>query len=158
MRKFLSIFGALMLFVVAAVGMSIGVLIYKGPAHEAEGKTFVDSAVPAIAATWSPQQLLELGTPELLQNVKPEELNAFFYRLSQLGTLIEYEGATGEVTHSVMGFFGSSSSVSANYVAKARFQNGTATFRMVVMKRDGRWRMHNFNVDAQGNQATGRST
>ncbi len=63
-------------------------------------------------------------------------LSALFDRLSQLDPLIEYEGATGEAAMSYIA--GSGSTESASYVAKARFQNGSATFRIVLMKRDGR--------------------
>jgi hypothetical protein len=157
MRRFLSIFGALALIGMVAAGIGLGVLLYKGHALDAESKAFVDSAVPAIAATWSKQQLLDRATPELLENVrlKPEGLNALLDSLSQLGPLVEYEGATGESAQSYIA--GSGSTLSASYGAKARFQNGTATFRIVLMNREGRWMIHNFQVDARGKQAGQRT-
>jgi hypothetical protein len=146
MRKFLSILGALTLIVIVAAGIGLGVLFYKGHALDTESRAFVDSAVPAIAATWSTQQLLDRGTPELRQGVKLAELNVFFGRLlAQLGPLVEYEGATGQAN---VHFAGSGSTVSGSYVAKARFENGTATFRITLMKRDGRWMIHYFHVDS----------
>jgi hypothetical protein len=152
MRRFLYILGALTLIIIVAAGIGLSVFFYEGHALDAESKAFVDRAVPAITATWSEQQLLDRATPELRANVKPEELKALFDRLSQLGPLVEYEGATGEATMSYIA--GSVGTVSASYVAKARFQNGTATFRIVLMKRDGRWLIHNFHVDsAPGNLA-----
>lgn len=146
MRRFLYVLGALALIVIVAAGIGVGVFFYKGHALDAESKAFVDSAVPAITATWSEQQLLDRATPELRKSVKPEELNALFGRLSQLGPLVEYEGATGEATMSYIA--GSGSTVSASYVAKAHFRNGNATFRIVLMKRNGRWMIHNFHVDS----------
>jgi len=156
MRRFLHILGALTLTIIVAGGIGLGVLAYKGHALDAESKAFVDSAMPAITATWSERQLLDRATPELRASVKPEELEALFDRLSQLGPLVEYEGAKGEATMSYM--VGSGGVVSASYVAKARFQNGAAIFRIALMKRDGRWLIHNFHVDpAPGNQAGQRT-
>ena len=156
MRRFLSILGALTLAVIVAAGIGLGVVFYKGRALDAESKAFVDRAVPAIAATWSKQELLDRATPELRQNVRPEQLNALFAGLSRLGPLVEYEGAKGDARMSYL--VGSGSIVSASYVAKARFQNGTATFRIVLMKRDGRWMIHNFNGDsAPGDQLERRT-
>jgi hypothetical protein len=126
MRRFLSIFGALMLIVIAAAGVGLGVLFYKGPVLDSESKAYVDSAVPAIAATWSPQELLDRATPELRQIFKSrrEDLSALFAGFSRLGALLEYEGATGEA---LLGYVpGSGITVSASYLAKARFQNGAA--------------------------------
>jgi hypothetical protein len=156
MRRFLYILGALTLVIIVAACIGLGVFFYKGRALDADSKAFVDHAVPAITATWNEQQLLDRATPELRTSVKPEELKALFDHLSQLGPLVEYEGATGEATMSYM--VGSSSTVSASYVAKARFQNGTATFRIVLMKRDGRWQIHNFHVDSTSGSQAGQRT
>ncbi len=147
MRRFLQIFGLVTLIFIVVAGSGLGVLIYQGRALDAESKSFVDSAVPAIAAKWSEQQLVERATPELIKNAKPAELDAFFGGLSRLGPLVEYQGATGDATMSY--FTNTGSIVSASYVAKARFQNGEATFRLILLKRDGRWMIHNFHVDPE---------
>jgi hypothetical protein len=145
-RKFLSILGALALIVVLVSGIGLGVVFYKGHALDAESRTFVDNAVPAIAAAWSKQQFLDRAAPELRARVKPGELNALFDRFSQLGPLVKYEGATGEATMSY--FTGAGGTVSASYVAKASCQNGSVTFRIGLMKHDGRWMIHDFRVDS----------
>jgi hypothetical protein len=144
-RRFLVVLGALSLVVIVAATAGVGILAYRGNALDAESKAFVDGTVPAITASWSKQLLLDRATPELRQSVKPEQLTALFETVSRLGPLLEYEGATGQ---SYMGYnVGSGGIVSAIYIAKARFQNGDATFRLVLMKRDGNWMIHNFRVD-----------
>ncbi len=149
MRKFLYVLGALTLIIIAAAGVGFGTLFYEGRALDAESKAFVDSAVPAITATWDKQQLLDRATPELRRSVRPEELDALFNTLSQLGPLVKYEGATGEAAMSYI--FGGGGAVSASYIAKARFQNGSATFQIVLMRRNGQWMIHNFHVDSAPN-------
>jgi len=155
-RKFLYVLGAFTLAVVIAAGVGLGALLYKGHQLDTESKAFVDSAVPAIVTTWSKQQLLDRATPELRETIKPDELNALFDRLSQLGPLVEYQGATGEAAMSYIA--GSGGTVSASYDAKARFQNGSATFRIVLMKRDGRWMIHNFHVEPTPGTPSGQRT
>jgi hypothetical protein len=150
-RRFLHILGILTLIVILAAGIGLGVLIYQGRTLDTESTAFVDGAVPAIAATWDEQQLLDRATPELRASVTPGELRAVFNRLSQFGPLVEYQGATGQATMSYVA--GSGGTVSATYAARARCQNGTATFRVVLLKRDGRWLIHNFHIDSTpGNQ------
>lgn len=145
MRRFVYICGILLLVLVVAGGIAIRVVAYKGNALDRESKAFVDAAIPAIAANWRREQLLERATPELRDNAKPEDLRRLFDALSRLGALLEYEGATGEALMSYVA--GSGSTVSATYTAKARFQNGGASFRVVLLKRDDRWMIHNFHVD-----------
>jgi hypothetical protein len=153
-RKFLYALGILTLIIIVAAGVGVGVLVYKGNALDAESKAFVDSAVPAIAASWSKEQLLDRATPELRANVTPEQLKALFDAVSQLGPLTGYEGATGEANMSYMA--GSGGGVSASYVAKAKFKDGAATIRIALLKRDGRWMISGFHVDTSLSGAPGR--
>ena len=127
MRRFIYILGVFTLTIVVAAAIGLGVLFYRGHALDTESKAFVDSAVSAIATNWSEEQLLERATPELRETISPGELGALFAAFSRLGRLVRYEGATGGATMSYMA--GSGSTVSAFYVAKARFENGTAIFR-----------------------------
>jgi len=70
-RKFLYVLGSLTLVVIVGAGIGLGVAFYKGHELDAESKAFVDSAIPAITATWSKQQLLDRATPELREASSP---------------------------------------------------------------------------------------
>lgn len=154
MRKFLLILGATTIVILVAAGIGVGVLIYKGNSLDAASKAFVDRAVPAIAASWNKEQLLDRATPELRASVKPEDWRALFDAVSQLGPLVEYQGATGEANMSYMA--GAGGSVTASYVAKAKFKGGIATIRIALVKRDGRWMISGFHVDTALSGAPGR--
>lgn len=145
MNKLLRVLGALTLAVLVAGTVSLGLLVYKGRALDAESKAFVDNAVPAIAANWSKEQLLDRATPELRDSVGPSQLTTFFDMLARLGPLLKYEGAAGASALSYI--VGTGNTKSAAYTAKARFQNGSATFQIVLLKRGGRWMIQNFHVD-----------
>jgi len=153
-RRFLYIVGAVTLIIFVVAGIGVGVLIYHGNALDAESKAFVDSAVPAIVASRSEEQLLDRATPELRDSAKPEELRSLFDAISQLGPLVEYQGAIGEANMSYVAGFGSS--VSASYVAKARCKDGTATIRIALVKRAGRWMINGFHVATSLTGTAGR--
>jgi hypothetical protein len=146
MRRLLYILGAATLVVIVAGTVALPALMYNGHELDVESQAFVDSAIPAITESWSEKELIDRSTAELQKSIKRDELNAFFDRLSKFGPLVEYQGATGQVMMSY--FSGSGGAVSASYNAKARFKNGDATFQIVLMKRDGRWLIDNFHVDA----------
>jgi len=146
MRRLIYILGVLTLTVIVAAAIGLGVLFYRGHALDAGSKAFVDGAVSAIATNWSEEELLDRATPELRETTRPDELGALFAALSRLGRLVRYEGATGGATMSYMA--GSGSTVSAFYVAKARCENGTAIFRILLVRRAGRWMINGFHVDS----------
>jgi hypothetical protein len=134
--------------------VAITALAYNGGKFDKESKEFVDGAVPAIVASWDQQQLLERGTPELRRSITPAKLASLFQNLSRLGSLVNYEGATGEANLSY--FTGAGARISASYVAKARFENGSAVFRIALVKHDEHWMINGFHVDPL--RSTGQGT
>jgi hypothetical protein len=149
MRKFLYILGALTVIILVVGAVGVGVVVYNGRALDAESKTFIDTAVPAIATNWSEDALLERATPELRGSVTPDQLRTLFEGFSRLGRLVEYQGSKGDANMSYIAGVGGS--VSALYVATAKFQNGDAVFRITLLKRNGQWLIHNFHVDPAPN-------
>jgi len=146
MRRSLLILGALVLLIVVAAGTSAGVLVHRTRVLQAQSKAFVDIAVPAIAASWNKEQLLDRATPALLGQISSADLAALPVLSSQLGALAEYQGATGKVNWlSLTGFGGP---ISASYVAKASFTNGVATFQFTLVKLAGRWMIDHFHIDS----------
>jgi hypothetical protein len=154
MRRFLLVLGTLTLIFIVMAVIGAGILFYKGSALDAESKTFVDHAVPVIVTNWDREQLLELASPELQEKVRPDELRAAFSSFSRLGHLVEYIGATGDARMSYD--LGSGGIISATYLARARFENGAATIRLILIKRDELWMINYFYVDlAPGERKTG---
>jgi hypothetical protein len=146
MRKFLTALGAATLFIVVAVGIGRAVLIYQSNNLDRESQAYVDAAVPAILAIWSKDELLDRATPELRASARPEDFRSLFGWASRLGPFEAYEGATGDSNMSFM--FGGGSVVTARYAAKVRFRNGTATIRVVLLKRDGNWMINGFRIES----------
>lgn len=145
MRKFLTFFGMFALAVVILGAVGIGVLAYRGHTLDVESKAFVDRTVPVMLAHWSDAQLLDRLTPEERASVTPAQLASLAGAFSHLGPLQQYDGSTGQSR--MVYASGSGSVVSASYVAKARFSDGTATIRVLIVKRNGRWMFAGFHVD-----------
>jgi hypothetical protein len=143
-RKRLTL-GALALSIVVVAGGGTAMLVYRAHMLNAQGKAFVANAVPAIAASWSKKQLIDRATPELRNNLSPEDLAALADQSPQLGPFEEYQGATGKADWLALAGLGGS--VTSSYVAKARFRNGLATFQIALVRRDGHWMIAQFHVD-----------
>ena len=155
MGKLLCIVGAAALAFVVVVAVGIGALVWTGRGLDAESKAYVDAAVPAIIAHWSKEALLDRATPELRAAVTPDQIAALFDKFSRLGALVEYEGATGDSNMSFV--VGRGGRISAAYEAKAKYEDGEATLRVVVVKRDGKWWIQNFHVDGRPGGAVNQS-
>ena len=144
MQKTLKILGVLTLIFICIVGISIGVVAYKGDELDDQSKAYVDAAIPAIAGKWDQEQLVIRSTPSLRESITPDQLSTLFWRLSLLGPLVRYEGSSGQ---SAMSYFNGVSRVTALYVAKAQFKNGNATFHIALLKLNGQWLINGFRVD-----------
>lgn len=137
--------GAVFLAIIVLVGAGVGVLAYRGNALDKEAKAFVDAAVPAIAAQWNEDALLERSAPELRAATKPAAMSAVFQRFAQFGPLVKYAGSTGQA---LMAYnLGKGGETTASFIARAKCQNGEAIFRMTLVKRSGRWEILNLHID-----------
>lgn len=145
MRKAFYILGALAFMAIIAVGASIGVVLQKCYALNAEAQAYVDNVFPAIASASGEQQLLDRATPELRQSAEPAALDKFFDIFSRLGRVVEYQGAKGQATTSY--YTGTGSVVTALYVAKARFEHGDAAIEITLQQRDGHWMINGIHID-----------
>lgn len=155
MRKFLCIFGAAALALTVLVASAIGILAWKGNGLDAESKAYVDAAVPAITAHWDRAALLDRAAPELRSATTPEQIANLFDNFARLGPLVRYEGATGQANMTYVA--GTGGRVTALYIAKAVYQNGEATLRVALRKRDGAWRIVGFRVEGQPGPRTSQS-
>lgn len=144
MRRILQILGMITVAIVAAAAIGAGALVYEARRLDAGSRAFVDNAVAAITTHWDKQELLDRAGPELHQSLKPGQLTSLFDAFSRLGPLVKYEGAKGEATLSFT--IGAGRNVSASYVARGVYKNGSAAIRMLLVKRGGHWLIQGFHV------------
>ena len=145
-RKIVYGFGILGMVLTAGVVALFIWTISQTSGFDSESKAYVDDAVIAIVSHWDRQELMKRASPDLIKVARPDQIDTLFTAFATLGPLIEYEGAAG--SSSVMVTTKAGKQVSANYVAKVRFQMGNAVLRLGLVKVDGEWAINGFNLES----------
>ena len=146
MNKFFKVLGIFFLLALIALAVLIGYGAYSGSKLDVSSKAFVDEIVPAIVSSWSSEDVIKHASPQLRQIANDEQLNQLMLKLSKLGNLKKYEGSKGDSNVSLTTQYGKV--VSANYIAKAKFENGDAEINVRVIQNDGKWQLLNFYVNS----------
>jgi hypothetical protein len=145
MSKVLSVIGAAALIISAVLAVAFGIQAWDAHSLDAESRAYVDAAVPAITMHWNKEALLDRVLPGARRSFTTGANGVNFDSYARLGTLVEYQGATGDARKPPL--FDRSFPPSAYYKAKAKFENGDATLHIFLTKRDGEWRIVSFNID-----------
>jgi hypothetical protein len=142
MRKVIFASGVVALIILALLGTSVGLAISLSAGSQA----YVDETVATLAKDgWHDEAFADRSTPELISSAKPGQLSEILAMCRRLGTMTQYGGATGGVTLSVKWETGIR--LSAAYVVQAIFERGVATFRILLLRRSGKWMIHGFHVN-----------
>jgi hypothetical protein len=146
-RKFLTVVGALacVIAVLGAVGFIY--VIDQGLALSAGAKAYVDRTVPFLVTHWSSAAVLSVAAPELKKVVTADQTEKISVYFEELGPFEKYEGCVGQATSNFS--TGSGSTVTGDYLAEAKFKNGTATFKISLIKRNKTWTVASFFVEAK---------
>jgi len=116
-------------------------------ALNAGAKDYVDRTVPFLATHWSSAALLGVAAPELKKVVTADQTEKISVYFEKLGSLEKYEGCVGQATSNFS--TGSGSTITGDYLAQAKFKNGTATFKIYLIKRNNTWTITGFFVEAK---------
>ena len=147
MRKLLIVLGVLFLMLLLFAGLQFLIAYQSGPRLEAESKTYIDEAVPAILSTMDKRVLLDRACVEFVDKYKDDRfLDEYFAKLKRLGKFKAYRGSSGDV-HMYIKFPFRKMSVTAIYKAKAEFDAGTVEFAVSLVRRGGDWQIHGFTID-----------
>ena len=142
------IIGCALGVVLLVMGTVIGPrLVYSkwNPILEGECRTFVDSAILAVARDWDSRELIERIDPEMLLPGDEEKLENLFRLYRRLGGLVEYYGSEGEVHRDSS----VPEAVEFAYVAEADFENGFATVKVEGIHRDGNSYILDFSIKSE---------
>jgi hypothetical protein len=159
MRKFFLILGVIFSVLLVGGGIGIFVIARNGAALDAESKDYVDDAVVTITAHWNPDELMKRASPNLRQIAKPDDIVGLFgAAMTALGPLVDYQGAKGGSLVSAMS--GSGTTISARYVAHARYARSDADLELSLLKVDGVWKIEGFHINSSAlmSNMTGHST
>jgi hypothetical protein len=141
----LAVLGGLFVLVVAVIGGLVGYAVYAGVGLDKSSKAYVDEAVPAIVTNWSLEELKKRSSPAMLKASSDEDLMKMFTICRRLGALKSYGGCEGD---SRVFFTPQGKTISATYIAHAKFENGDAEIKVLLIQLDGQWKIQGFHVDS----------
>ena len=145
MKRVLAVIGGIFLLLLVVGAAFFGWVAYQGRGLDASSKTYVDESVPAIVSGWSTDELLKRAHPELTKTATREQMERLMGKLSTLGKLERYEGSRGD---SKIFVSPQGKTISAAYVANARFEKGPATISIRLLQKDGAWLIVYFYVSS----------
>jgi hypothetical protein len=152
MKKILMIAGGIFGFLIASVVVLIAVMAIKGRGMDRESKEYADNAIRAICSNWDQSELTERASPEMLSSIQQQRgAHGLFSQWGRLGALSSLEPLRGQAN--IQEFLGSGTTVTAVYVAGAKFVDGTASIKITLIKREDAWRILGLWVN--GNLAPG---
>lgn len=145
MRKF--VIGCSVGVVLSIIGLTVGaewLMSWSNTtlALPAECKSFVDRAVVDITSDWDPNAFIWHVDPHTFEAGDEAEIKALFQYYSQLGRLVAYHGAQGELFESEAGQF------HFRYTAEADFQHGPATLILEGVRLEEDWYLQAINVQS----------
>jgi hypothetical protein len=158
MRRVLKVLGIIMVGIIVLVGAGVAYLAHTGADLDKEAQAYVDTAVPAIVADWSVDEMRRQAAPGLLQSIKPDDLRTLFVLFAKLGPLVDYRGSkSGAWTIGTSTSHGKA--VTVHVVAQATFAHGAAEIDVVVRKEGDIWKIQRFNVNSSAmiENAVGRA-
>src|SRR5262245_12546066 len=149
MGKFLTVLGAIVgvLFLcVLVVGGGIAAYLRSvGPELDSDSQAYVDQTIPVLVEGWDPEALRSRSSDELRPYLKEPDMGNLYGMFRRLGAMKHYDGSRGQAN---LFFQPRGIRTTAAYVAKADFENGPATIKMSLIKRDGAWQILEFRVDS----------
>ena len=146
MKKFFAVLGIIFLVIIVLGAIGIGFIAVRGNALDKESKTYADAAIPAVVSGWSKQELLDRASPQFKQAVTQQKLDQMFRWFTSLGRLQKCEPAQGQAGITVTPQTGKV--ISGQYTAKAKFEKGDATIKLVLIKHGNQWQIASFYVDS----------
>jgi len=146
MKKTLMILGGIFAVLVVAGIIGISVLAVKGKALDEESKAYIDEITPKILANLNKQTLFQHASDELKNSASSEEFDKIFNWFAKLGKYKEYKGSSGQANISVTTERGKQ--ITGLYQAEAEFENGPATIKITIIKKDDTWQIMGFHISS----------
>ena len=146
MRKFFFGLGVASAIAIVAAAIGFFVLARSGAALDTASKAFVGDTVIAVTTDWDTDELWKRASPHFKATVKREDIRTLFVAMrGALGGLVEYRGSEGQALMSVVN---AQTSISAQYVARARLERGEVDLRLRLVKQGDAWMVEGFNISS----------
>lgn len=147
MKRFFQIIGLLVVLALVAGAISLFFAARAGRGLDAESKQFVDTIVPQIAAQWDIAIVNQYLDHETMAKVgiTDDQMKNMVAWFSTLGKMTSYEGSQGEA---IISYMNGEKTIRAQYIAKANFEKGPATFKIILTKNAQAWKIAGLFVNS----------
>jgi hypothetical protein len=153
MKKFFYISGIIFWTLILISSAYFAFRAIRGSRLDASSKAYVDKNIPIIISTWSEQEMFKCGSSEFKAAVSSPDKQAFFDQtwsgFTKLGALKKYKGSEGQSYQNLFFFTNSKRNgyhVSAEYIADADFENGSAKITVDLVQENGEWKIYYFSA------------
>ena len=128
--------------------VAVAILFCARPAMAAEKNTpleketqqFVEQTVIAVTRSWNDQEVWDRAAPELGQRESPDQIKRDLVAArTNLGAFVNYLWGDGTVNDDGV-------TAAAVYIARAKFEDGDAVFKLNLVKHGGSWGLSHFRV------------
>ena len=144
LTNFLVFMGAVFLLLIFIWAAALGYGAYIRNVLTPSSKEYVDKSILAITPTWSQDELIKRASWQMREVTSKGQLDQIFADCARLGAFKHYDGANGEVEVSVSEKDGQL--ITAPYIAKVSFQNGTAEIEIKLIRNNNSWEILGFHV------------
>jgi len=145
-KKILIAWSSAALALLALLAALVSCIALAGNRLDRTSKAYVDENIPRIVSGWSESELRRCSSPELLQVAGKDQIVSLFLELKALGPLRSYRGSRGEAN--MLFSMQKGRLTTAEYVASAEFERGSASVRVRLIRRGGQWQILQFYVDS----------
>lgn len=139
--------GVFLAFIALFVAFAVWAGLQLGPANE-EAKQYARETTLAIATNWNSQAIYERASDELLETLKPGDIEKLVTEVARLvgdlTSLGEFECSTHISARSSTGKM-----VRATCTAGGVHQRGSVDYTLIVVKRDEAWALNLFNYNVR---------
>ena len=146
MKKLCIVLGLVFCAIFALGAIGIAFVTVRGSELDKESKAYADAAIPAIIDGWNEKELLDRGSAEFKRAATQQLLDQSFYHFRRLGRLKKCEPVQRPAGFSATA--STDKTVTAQYTAKATFENGPATITLGLIKRADQWQILRFVVNS----------
>jgi hypothetical protein len=126
---------------------SCGGCLVAGYRAEPEGRAAAQEILPKISQPWNVTSVKAIATGDLLSTQAPGSLEKFLVMLqTRVGSLKQIKDLKNQGWNSFLGTQGFI--LTSVYVADCEFEHGSGRVTLVLVRRDGFWKLSGLNVNS----------
>lgn len=147
MSKLFKILGCIFLGLLMIIGVGAAIFIPRAASLNRDAVAYVETNIPAVVASWNPDELTKRAAPELLTPLLRGELPKLFAWFASLGKLKKLDKPIGRV-YTGFSVGSHTNGTWGEYAVHADFEVGPAQITIILTRVGESWKIMGFHVDS----------